>query len=195
MEIEPQQDELIGRRSILLGGLGMAMAAAPFAASAAENPALATAKTATTEKIPMYMPRTEFVFEAVVDVGSNSALGNGPLGERRMVGITGGTFEGPGLRGKVLPYGGMDRQIIRRDGIKILDALYELQTDDGAVLTVHNKVIVDESKKPRYAFSAVQVTAPDGPYAWLNRVQLVGMHAGSLRPQRQAVVIRVYKLA
>ncbi|SFN56090.1 Protein of unknown function [Formivibrio citricus] len=179
------------RRSLLLGGVGLAVAAGSLSAA---EPVASKVKTPTSDRIPMYLPRTEFVLEAIVDIGRNSALGNGPLGERRMVEITGGTFEGPGLRGKVIPYGGMDRQLIRRDGIKRMDALYELQTDDGAVLTIRNQVIVDDGKKPRYAFSAVEISAPDGPYAWLNRVQLVGMHAGSLRPERQAVVIRVYKL-
>lgn len=188
---QDMQEKNIDRRSLLLGGVGLAVAAGSLSAA---EPALPKIKTPTSDRIPMYLPRTEFVLEAIVDVGRNSGLGNGPFGERRMVEITGGTFEGPGLRGKVIPYGGMDRQLIRRDGIKRMDALYELQTDDGAVLTIRNQVIVDDSKKPRYAFSAIEMTAPEGPYAWLNRVQLVGMHAGSLRPERQAVVIRVYKL-
>lgn len=194
MDHERQGNEVINRRSVLLGGLGLALTGGAMANPDNGRANTSVVSTSTTSKIPMYLPRTEFVLEAVVEVGGNSALGNGPLGERRMVAITGGTFEGPGLRGTVLPNGGMDRQLIRRDGIKILDALYELKTHDGAVLTVHNKVIVDESIKPRYAFSAVEIAAPDGPYAWLNRVQLVGMHAGSLRPARQAVVIRIYKL-
>ena len=36
--------------------------------------------------------------------------------------------------------------------------------------------------------------APDGPYAWLNRVVIIGTLA-SLRPQREGVLIRAFKLA
>lgn len=64
---------------------------------------------------------------------------------------------------------------------------------DGAVLTVRNQVLIDEPKvKPRYAFSSVEITAPEGRYGWLNRLVLVGtLH--SLRPKPQ-VLIRVYKV-
>jgi Protein of unknown function (DUF3237) len=120
-------------------------------------------------------------------------LGQGPLAERRIVPIVGGVFEGAKIKGKVLPHGGADRQLIRKDGVRMLDALYELQTDDGAVLTVHNKVTI--SPRPdgtSYAFSKIDITAPEGKYDWINRLVFVGtLH--SLRPLPK-VLIRVYSL-
>ena len=106
----------------------------------------------------------------------------------------GGSFEGPNIRGTVLP-GGADRQLIRKDGVRQLDALYELQADDGAVITVRNRVLIDDqgSGRPRYAFSTLEITAPEGPHAWLNRGVYVGT-LDSLRPQRAAVLIRVFKV-
>ena len=99
--------------------------------------------------------------------------------------------QGPRLRGRVLP-GGADRQWLRSDGLKELDALYEMQTDDGAVLTVRNRVVIDETALPgRYARSSVRITAPDGPHAWLGRRVFVGT-LESLKPAREAVRISVY---
>lgn len=59
-------------------------------------------------------------------------LAQGRLGERRIIPIVGGIFARPRIKGKVLP-GGADRQLVRSDGAHVLNALYELQTDDGAV--------------------------------------------------------------
>lgn len=139
-------------------------------------------------------PEARLAWEAQVDIGERQILGQGPLGERFIVPILGGRFEGPRLRGTVLP-GGADRQLLRADGVKELDALYELQTDDGAVITVRNRVLIDESATPgRYARSVLQLSAPAGPHDWLNRRVFVGtLH--SLRPARAAVCIRVYELA
>ena len=144
-------------------------------------------------KVPLALPQTELVYQAIVDIDPAMMLGDGPLGERRMVPITGGSFSGPGLSGKVLA-GGADRQLIRKDGVKRLDAFYEMQTDDGAVLTIRNQVVVDQPKNgPRYAFSNVEITAPEGRYGWLNRATYVGS-LDSLRPEREAVLVRVYKV-
>ena len=137
-------------------------------------------------------PRTEFVYEAVCTLLPAMKLGDGPLGERRMVPITGGQFAGPRLRGTVLP-GGADRQLVRRDGARMLNALYELQTDDGAVITVNNRVLVkDLAGGGRYAFSTIDITAPDGPHGWLNDGVYVGT-LDSLQP-RAAVLIRVFRV-
>lgn len=176
------------RRKLLIGGLAASAGAAAFA-----QPALP--KTPTTDTIPMVLPRTEFVYEAICDLEPSLQLGQSPFGERFMVPIVGGTFEGPGLRGRVLP-GGADRQLLRRDGAKALDAVYELQTHDGAIISVRNRVLTRAQKdpaQPRYAFSTLEIIAPDGPYGWLNDYVYVGT-LNSLRPARQAVAIRVYRV-
>lgn len=116
------------------------------------------------------------------------------MGERYIIPITGGTFDGPmGLRGTVLP-GGADRQLWRSDGVRELDALYEMQHEDGSVFTIHNQVTIhEEADKPRYAFSHVRVKAAEGPHAWLNQRVFIGtIH--TLPLGSNAVVVRVWML-
>ena len=138
-------------------------------------------------------PVAELAYEAEVDIGPRQSLGSSALGERFMIPILGGRFEGPRMRGVVLA-GGADRQLLRPDGIKELDALYEMQTDDGAIITVHNRVLIDEQAQPeRYLRSVVQLRAPLGPHEWLNRRIFVGTLQG-LQPERAAVIITVYEL-
>ena len=145
---------------------------------------------------PLDTPSSTLLWQAAVLIGDRQALGASPLGERFIVPILGGTAWGAGphaaLQGTVLP-GGADRQLLRADGVKELDALYEVQLHDGTVLTVRNRVTIDEQVQPRYARSVVQVTAPAGPWAWLNRRCLVGS-LQSLRPQAQAVLVSVFVL-
>jgi hypothetical protein len=85
-------------------------------------------------------PRLEFVMEAHVTVGAAQEIGRAPAGERRIIPITGGTFEGPDLRGRVLT-GGADWQIIRPDSAVELDARYTLETESGGMIYVRNRAI------------------------------------------------------
>jgi Protein of unknown function (DUF3237) len=143
---------------------------------------------------PPDAPAVEWAYTAVVEIGERRELGPSPLGQRFMIDIVGGSFEGPRLKGRVLP-GGADRQLLRSDGVKELDALYEMQTDDGAVITVHNRVLIDDAApQGRYARSVVRLTAPDGPHAWLNKRVFVGTLT-PLPPERKAVKIAVYLVA
>lgn len=176
-------DRIITRRGALGGAIGMV----------ASGNALAQGTPPLEPSVPLVLPRSEFVWEALVELAPTLAMGEGPLGERRMVPITGGVFAGPRIRGRVLP-GGADRQLVRRDGVRRLEALYEMQAEDGAIITVLNKVVVAPVPgAEEYRFSTIEVTAPEGPHAWLNRLAFVGtLH--SLRP-RLAVLIRVYSLA
>jgi hypothetical protein len=60
-------------------------------------------------------------------------LGAVPHGTRLIAPIASGTFEGPRLRGTVLP-GGADWLLLRSDGVLELDLRITLATDDGALI-------------------------------------------------------------
>lgn len=82
-------------------------------------------------------PGLAFAFELRAQVGEPLDLGVMPEGRRRIVEILGGTFEGPGIKGRVMP-GGADWQLIQEDGFSRLDTRYALETDTGAVIYVQN---------------------------------------------------------
>ena len=182
----------LARGAVIGAALVAAALATGCAAVAQPRPETAQAAAPNPASIPVVLPRTELVYEAIAELAPTLELGVGPLGERRMVPITGGSFQGPRLKGKVLA-GGADRQLLRKDGTRMLDALYEMQTDDGAIITVHNEVLTrTEADGKPYRFSHVTLTAPEGPYGWLNQAVFLGtLH--SLRP-RSAVLIRVYRV-
>jgi hypothetical protein len=82
--------------------------------------------------------QTEFIYKAAITIDTVQELGQTQTGNRRIIPITGGTFEGPALSGKILP-GGADWQIIRPDGSAWLEARYTMQTDSGALIYVENQ--------------------------------------------------------
>ena len=77
----------------------------------------------------------EYLCDLKVEVGEIVTMGPGPLGERRIIAILGGSFEGPLMRGTVLP-GGNDWQIVREDGVLDVDARYALREDRGGAIRV-----------------------------------------------------------
>ena len=80
-------------------------------------------------------PRMEFVFEEIVTLGAAVHPGATPYGERNLIPITGGTFSGPKIKGKVLS-GGWDWQLTTKAGCFKIQADYMIQADDGAVINV-----------------------------------------------------------
>ena len=58
---------------------------------------------------------TSFVFEEVATLAPAQVLGETPTGRRQAIPITGGSFSGPGIKGRILP-GGADYQLVRSDG-------------------------------------------------------------------------------
>ena len=138
-------------------------------------------------------PTLSLAWTAEVRIGERQDLGDGPLGRRFLVPILGGTFEGPNMKGQVLP-GGADRQWLRPDGVREFDAVYEMQADDGSVISVRNRVLVDgEDPRTRYARSVVHALTAAGPHAGITRRLLVGT-LESLRPKQAAVRVAVYVL-
>ena len=126
-------------------------------------------------------PKLKPLFRAVVEIAAPISVGMTPLGERRIIPITGGHFEGERLAGTVLP-GGADWQLVRADGSALLEARYTLRTQDGAFVYVRNRGVrsgppdvlarlrTGESVEPASYYFRTTPTFETGapPYTWLN---------------------------
>jgi hypothetical protein len=71
-----------------------------------------------------------------VSVAAPQNIGAVPLGTRRISALTGGDFEGPRLRGVVLPAASADWLLLRSDGVLELDLRATLLTHDGARISM-----------------------------------------------------------
>jgi Protein of unknown function (DUF3237) len=69
----------------------------------------------------------------------------GQTGSPAYVPITGGTFSGPQIAGRILP-GGADSQFVEPDGLTFVDARYVIETD-GIRIGVRNQGIRHGSKE------------------------------------------------
>lgn len=72
--------------------------------------------------------KTEFLFTIALEVRVFS-LGNTPYGDRRIFRFDTGSFEGPTLKGRVLPGGGC-WSLVRRDNVLEIEVGLTLETDD-----------------------------------------------------------------
>jgi hypothetical protein len=133
------------------------------------------------------MLQLERLFRAEVTLAPALEVGDGPLGRRRIIPITGGAVSGERLSGRVLP-GGADWQIVRPDGVAYLEARYTIETHDGALVYVRNlgyrhgppeivaRLAAGEAVDPSlyYMRTTPWFETGDGRYAWLNRTVCVG---------------------
>jgi hypothetical protein len=131
-------------------------------------------------------PSLQLLYTSSVEVGPPVIVGDTPYGERRIIPIQGGSFEGAKLSGKVLP-GGADWQFIRPDGVAELEARYTLQTDDGALIYVLNRGIRSGSKEVMARLARGEKVHPNeyyfrtrpvfetgaAKYQWLHRIVTV----------------------
>jgi hypothetical protein len=148
------------------------------------------------------MPGLEYLVAIDAEVGDVVTLGTGPLGERRVVDILGGSFEGPRLRGKVL--GGQDWQIVRSDGVLDLDARYTMQAEGGGKVRVVSqgyrhgppevmaRLARGEDVDPASYFfrTAIRFETGDAELAWLNKALAI---ATAVRKARR-VQINAWRL-
>ena len=84
-------------------------------------------------------PRLMPVYRLEATVGEPVDLGDTAHGHRRIVPLTGGTFTGPTINGKLLPGASADWQTVLGDGTALGDIRYTLQTDSGDVLYVQSR--------------------------------------------------------
>lgn len=119
-------------------------------------------------------PTLEYLFTITANLRDGSpVLTNAPQGTRVVVTVTGGTFEGPKMRGTVDSSGG-DWVTLRADTSIKLDVRIMLRTDDGADIFMRYEGIGvrDEGARLKLATAPLFETG-DERYAWLNNVQAV----------------------
>lgn len=108
--------------------------------------------------------KTEFVFTATFDVPQIRDLGPGPLGNRRIATVTGGKFEGPGIRGTALTSPGGDWLMYLDDGATYLDVRVTLETDDGELIYMTYAGRRSGPPEVMAAMAAGQEVDPDSYY-------------------------------
>ncbi len=146
-----------------------------------------------------HLPEPSLTMIYRLEATLGQALDLGTIGDRhrRIVPLTGGTFSGPQLNGKLLPGASADWQIVLVDGTALGDIRYTLQTDQGDLLYVKARSVrhgsaevlarlgrgehVDPSE---YTFrTSTQIEAAAADLDWLNKgifVSTAGRQAGSV---------------
>lgn len=153
-------------------------------------------------------PKLDAAFNLHLELGKPNDVGAvSAAGMRRVVPVTGGMLEGPGmggapLKGKILP--GADYQIIRPDGLTEIDAHYVVQLESGDLIYVTNRGMrhgppellaklaagekIDQTKIYFHTIIAVETAAKS--LDWMNKSIFVS--TGERLPSE--AVIHVYRL-
>lgn len=131
----------------------------------------------------MILPSLELVFTAEASLGDPILIGQTHEGQRRIIPILEGHFEGPDIRGSFVATGAADWQFTRSDGVTQAEATYAICSDDGVVIQVDNfglrhgpeavmqRLAAGEEVDPNdyYFRTNPRFRAPQGKYDWLNR--------------------------
>jgi muconolactone delta-isomerase len=89
-----------------------------------------------TKPVQLPDPHLTLVYRLDATLGEALDLGDFPQGHRRIVPLTGGTFTGPELSGKLVAGASADWQTVLPDGTALGDIRYTLRTDGGDLLYV-----------------------------------------------------------
>lgn len=147
--------------------------------------------------------KQEPIFTVQAELDSILNVGRTPLGERRIIGILGGTVRGPRLDGRVLP-GGADWQIMRSDGAADITARYTIETEAGARILVSSdglrhgppavmeRLARGDSVDPAlyYFRTVMRFETADPEVDWLNRI----LALASAQRQARSVRLDVYEV-
>ena len=140
--------------------------------------------------------RAAHIMDLEVYCAPADIVGKSELGYFRSIPITGGTVSGK-VSGKILP-GGFDwntcygGQTDQDSTLKNMEARYLIQTDDGVILAIHNRVFEDLTKPRRTVVCTPFFIAPSGKYQWLNTGVKVGILSSGMKDGRFVVNIQVY---
>ena len=129
-----------------------------------------------------------------VEAGPVRSLGQGRLGQRRIVPIVGGRVSGAQVNGRILP-GGADWLTVSPAGVALMDARYSLETDDGAIIEIIDqgfrhgpaetmqRLMAGEAvaADAYYMRSSIRLETGHPDYAFVNTMVFVGTGAKTAR--------------
>ena len=150
-------------------------------------------------------PSVKRVYRLEATLGEPLDLGDLAQGRRRIVPLTGGTFTGPELSGKLLPDASADWQTVHPDGTALGDIRYTLQTVGGDLLYVQSRAVRhgspevlarlargEEVDASQYTFRAsTQIETAAADLNWLNK----GVFVGVAGRQAERVIYETYLVA
>jgi hypothetical protein len=131
--------------------------------------------------------QTEHVFDFVAMLKPPVAIGPGPYGTRLFYEVREGSVDGPRLRGEVLSGGG-DWALVGKDGFTRLDVRGHCRSDDGALLYLSYRGLLEQTEavaraiatsgetsfEDQYFRISLEVETGDPRYAWLTHSALIG---------------------
>jgi hypothetical protein len=142
-------------------------------------------------------PRLTKVLRLEASLGEVLDVGALAQGRRRIVPLTGGTFAGPALNGRLLPGASADWQIVQPDGTVLGDVRLTLQTDGGRLLYLRSQGVrhgsaevlgrlnrgeeVDASEYIFRTSTQIETAAPE--LDWLNKgvfISVAGRQIGGV---------------
>lgn len=132
--------------------------------------------------------RSEFLVDLTLQAQRPTTVGF-PGGERSIVTVTGGAFQGPRLKGTIAPGGG-DWIVQRPDGSRVLDVRIVMTTDDEQRIYVTWRGMAYTENGTLIARIVPVFETGSEKYAWLNRVVSVGVY----RPKAGAIAYRVFRI-
>jgi len=150
-------------------------------------------------------PRLTLVYRLEALLGEPLDLGEVSQGHRRIVPLTGGTFAGPELNGKLLPGASADWQLVLPDGTVLGDIRYTLETDEGALLYVQSRGVRhgspevlarlgrgDDVDATEYTFrTSTRIETASRELDWLNK----GIFVGVAGREQGRVIYETYLVA
>lgn len=128
-----------------------------------------------------------------VDFSSTMQIGRTPAGHRAIAPVTGGSFDGPQLKGTVAP--GADWFLVEPDGSLLIDVRLTLTTDDGATiyLSYTGSMRGKGDAMARFAKGELldegdynliiqaKLECGDKRYSWVNGLPVVGVGKQTLK--------------
>jgi hypothetical protein len=131
--------------------------------------------------------RSEFLMDMILE--TQPAIS---VGQRTVVGVTGGTFEGPKLRGKVMSPGA-DWPLVINQSLRVLDVRTLLVTDDEAkiYMTYRGLIYTPPAGQGERYWRTVPIFETDSSkYQWLTQAVFVGVSF----PVPQRVPYRIFQI-